>query len=282
MSTWDAVNENLDPAVLQTVTSQGRSVNATTVIVVTLPAVLIFVFLWFYLTPILRNKKTISAAHLRATDPEVSGIPAMEQRNPNHLVTWMRRGSRGRFIDTQGSHGHRPRPRTNHGRFSFFARSSIIPSLSQVSTPPPPYAARPSTPSPATPAPDYQFPPTVPSPLAPPRENSGAPVSIVRYLGQRRSMSSRPTTGPISPSPLGRISTSGVVLCPPMATRSVSESTLHPSMARLPVPSRALVYDRESLGSPGPTTIVRLRSSPGVSASSVMDMGNQGREVPSS
>lgn len=191
----------------------------------------------------------------------MSTSPVMEQRDTRNLVTWMRRGSRGRFVDTQGYHGGTPRPQTNYGRFSLFGRSSIIPNLPPV-TPPPAYATRPGTPVPGTPAPDYQFSPAIPSPLAPPRENSGTPVPTVRFFGPGRRTSFRPE--PASPSPLGRAASSTTILRPPTATRSVSDSTLHPSTARLPAPSRALVFDREPSRSPSPT-MVRRGSSPIVS-----------------
>lgn len=160
----------------------------------------------------------------------------MEEREgeTSKLIAWMRRGSRGRFVDTEGFHGGAQRPQTNHGRFSFFGRSSIIPNL-DPSTPPPAYASQPGTPAPAY---------VVSSPPTPLCSKPSTPVPTVRlFTSPTRSPATSYRPEPASPSPLGRTvsttsSTTVFNIRPPVATRSVSDSTLHPS---LPVPSRAVI-----------------------------------------
>lgn len=211
-------------------------------------AILFAIYLWFYISPILKDKNVI--APFSQTKRNAREETKYETEK-NTLLVWMRRGSRGRFADTEGN---RRAPQTKENeRFSFFrqraplfARSSIIPPIPEITPPPPAYVSYPNSPTP-----EYRFPspPRTPTPL---RSTGGVQNLSVPATLNRASFSTttRPYLNRIflsSPAPtiIRDENAAGQCLRPFQPPRSL-DNTLHPSLLSLPVPSRAVGYNREA------------------------------------
>jgi hypothetical protein len=224
------------------------------VIILVIPALLFIVFLWFLISPLLRDK-TVAAG--RSKDVDTEGLRSIEdQYEKASLLNWMRRSSRGRFADVAGNHkpynvNQPTQGKSEDRRFSFstlFVRNSLVPHIVSVTvTPPPIYTA--TIPN----AKHNDFAPTVSSPLAcaplecvPPEQGR---LTVPRIFVPARRISLRSISGPSPTMSSFR---------PQMAARSVSdaETTRLPSSSTnarlpswLPIPSKALVLARESPGS---------------------------------
>lgn len=101
-----------------------------------IPALLLILFLWFLISPILRNKNVIAPAAGKS-NVDAKGI-SEDQHEKATLLDWMRRRSCGRFADTEGNHNvtntsyTQERGTEASRRFSLstmFARSSLIPHI---------------------------------------------------------------------------------------------------------------------------------------------------------
>ncbi|KAJ7494728.1 hypothetical protein B0H11DRAFT_915195 [Mycena galericulata] len=254
-----------------------QPINTISVTALIISIILFLGFMWFYLHPLLRNRRALSAAaHACTRDAEQPGSP-IDEEEKNSLLSWLHFRSRDRF-----STAHNSPDTKDSSKFaspvsmppglkrqpSSFARGSLIPHLSPgtLTPPPPAYASRPNSPLALA---EFRF----PSPLSSPRSDASRsppsrspclslsspalPASTVpaptsarvtptpRVQFDPRSMPSRPRTA--SPAPRGRSGSgtspsSTLAVRPVMAPRSVSANTLHPMTADMHVPARAMVY----------------------------------------
>ncbi|KAJ6513296.1 hypothetical protein C8R45DRAFT_1088343 [Mycena sanguinolenta] len=261
-------------------------------------SVLLFVaFMYFYLHPLFRNREPRPT---RSSDAE---RPAMQkdEEEKNDLLSWLHIRSRDRFSTTVRESPFPKRsfrlasPPGLERNPSSFARGSLIPHLSPTLTPPPPaYASRLSSPSSSPHNSPYPR-PRVPSPLSSPRsETTGSPFSLPFHTLPafttpaarvcdaaseqipRRTLPRRPQTPHPSRNCSDTVSSlTTLAMRPAMAPRSVSDHTLHPEAADLPIPSRARVYTTGEVSNV--RRVARPRQSAGLGLGGVIGLAERGR-----
>ncbi|KAF5379149.1 hypothetical protein D9615_006043 [Tricholomella constricta] len=251
--------------------------------------ILFTAFLYLYISPLFRKPDEPAAEESNPTpipsrDAEAGG--SMDLSEKHSLIAWMRRCSRGRFADTTGSNrGFPPRSNRAESRIptpgnekrcnSFFSRFSIVPHLALPLKLPPVYSSHPATPIP-TPTPtsacssrsqrsNLTAPPAVSSPLAQipirgPAKRVFVPARRISFCSNSAPADVESGTSEPQPNPeliiesesvsLDRTPTKTTFRPRNEASRSVSESTLHPAwMARLPSPSKAVVVHSDKSNS---------------------------------
>ncbi|KAF8206478.1 hypothetical protein K438DRAFT_477456 [Mycena galopus ATCC 62051] len=259
-----------------------QPINTISVSALVISVLLFLAFMYFYLSPLWRNRGPRAT---RSNDAEQPGMQEDEEEEEKRsLLSWLHFRSRDRFstvIHKTAVPKQSPRlaiPPSLKRSPSSFARGSLIPHLPPTLTPPPPaYASRPSSP--------YSSPhlggPRVPSPLSSPRSEATsnprtpslsrtspalpAPTTRARsHSPEQTSIISRAPFDPRQSAPIRPrtvsaphqsrnrsdtvpLSPTMLAVRPVMAPRSVSAHTLHPEAADLPIPSHARVYITEEV-----------------------------------
>lgn len=247
------------------------------VLVLAICLLLFGIFLWFYLSPLLRNRHAVTAFSEQTQNSELLDDPLNEGERKK-LLSWLYVRPGDRFIDSRnriqsadsmvekgqdGKHKFSPPSflKQTRSSFSSFGRSSLVPYLSP---PPPAYASHPGSP-----IAEFRFPEALDAGPNSSRDtgtfktvsvprivfSASKPGSRSAYSIPLRSPSAPDSTRngpPASSSSCSMVSTSSessvasnatTTLRPFCAPRTVSDSTLHPASASLHIPSRAMVYN---------------------------------------
>lgn len=217
--------------------------------------VVLSIFLYFYLSPILRNRRLLAPYFRRLTSVELD--PELRERRS--LVNWMR-GSNGRFIATEGNNT----PTAISSFFRLFAPSSVYRTVganTKLAQLPQAYTSQPNSPTPQyalslspnkSPS-KYSIPMHVPG-----QQNLSVPTMSPRRPAAPPSYALPPSLHPPTKVPfvpgVGLGLDPETVVRPCSAPRSVStNSILHPPAPYLPTPSQAVVCESDSAAALGPT-----------------------------
>ncbi|KAG5654631.1 hypothetical protein H0H81_011606 [Sphagnurus paluster] len=228
--------------------------------------IMILMFLYLYISPMFQ-KDLKPGPEESKTLPVPNGDAesgcVIDESEKNLLVAWMRRRSRGRFVNTMGSNRGTSPSRPNldtpaivtEKRNTFFSRISIVPHLTLPSKVQPAYDSRSHTLTTVSACSSQSYHttlPTISSPFAQKATEAKRICDPVRRISFRTNLaptnvhdlhpSSQPKPESVVESRSERISDKTASPIRPTTPHSVSDGSLHPTW--IPSPTRAAMITR--------------------------------------